>query len=67
MTSNNETVSPPKSLSGQHFKMYSSFKIFQLCNKLLIDWSRGKQLILFPENLHVSRGGVYNDAHMGKV
>jgi len=24
----------------------------------LNDWSRGKQLILFPENLNVSRGGA---------
>ena len=25
--------------------------------RALNDWSRGKQLILFPENLNVSRGG----------
>ena len=26
--------------------------------KTLNDWSRAKQLILFPENLNVSRGGA---------
>ena len=27
-------------------------------NKHLNDWSRGEQLIFFPENLNVSRGGA---------
>ena len=34
---------------------------FQLYNNSLKDWSRGKQLILFPSNLNVSRGRFWGN------
>ena len=46
----------PTSVVTARFNEFPELQNFQLYNKTLKYWSLGKQLILFPENLHVSRG-----------
>ena len=44
-----------------YFHVVSSKIFVMLYNKSLNNWSQGKHFILFPENLNVSRGGVFID------